>query len=127
MPSVVVGCGGVAPPTQCVRRVRGGRRARPGRSVQVDESACIKFKEEAIVGIGNINFENLMRRQDEGPYKGPAAIIGQDLLMQKRCRARCGPPSALCRPVPFGPHRSCVTVHKQADMPLASARETGSQ
>jgi predicted aspartyl protease len=52
--------------------------------MEVDESACIKFKEEAIVGIGNINFENLMRRQDEGPYKGPAAIIGQDLLMQKR-------------------------------------------
>uniref|UniRef100_A0A7S1HYS2 Peptidase A1 domain-containing protein n=1 Tax=Eutreptiella gymnastica TaxID=73025 RepID=A0A7S1HYS2_9EUGL len=56
------------------------------KELVTDDSARIKFEANATMGIGDINFKNLLRRKEIGEYNGPACLIGQDLFMQKRWR-----------------------------------------
>jgi len=52
-------------------------------ALQVDEANRVTFAKPVSVGIGDINFKNLLRKPDLGVYNGSAAIIGQDLWMQR--------------------------------------------
>eukprot|EP00667_Euglena_gracilis_P007422 EG_transcript_7502 len=52
--------------------------------MQRDPEGRVSFDKPASVGIGDINFHNLLRMKGKGVYDGPAAIIGQDLWVQRR-------------------------------------------